>query len=460
MKPLRSRFQKEVDKSVQQYTASIPFDQRLYRQDIAGSMAHAKMLAKQGIISEKEAELITMGLLSLREEIEQGKFPFKPELEDIHMNIEARLTEKIGEVAGKLHTARSRNDQVALDLRLFTKEAIEEAIHRLRGLQGALLDVAEANKGVVMPGYTHLQRAQPTLLAHHLLAYFEMLERDVHRFKDCLKRTDVLPLGSGALAGAPYPIDRSFLAQELGFSQISQNSIDAVSDRDFVIEYQATASVAMVHLSRLAEELVLWSSAEFGFIDLDEAYTTGSSIMPQKKNADVAELARGKTGRIYGNLLGILTTMKALPLSYNRDLQEDKEGLFDTVDTLLSTLEVFAGMVRTLKVNAGRTHQAAEEGYILATDIADYLVKKGVPFRQAHKIVGELVSYAVEQGKGLHQLDLSQYQRFSKLFKEDVYAITIESSIAARNILGGTAPQQVEAQLARARRIVEGRDEG
>jgi argininosuccinate lyase len=458
MKPLRSRFQKEVDKSVQQYTASIPFDQRLYRQDIAGSMAHAKMLAKQGIISEKEAELITMGLLSLREEIEQGKFPFKPELEDIHMNIEARLTEKIGEVAGKLHTARSRNDQVALDLRLFTKEAIEETIHRLRELQRALLDVAEANKDVVMPGYTHLQRAQPTLLAHHLLAYFEMLERDVHRFRDCLKRTDVLPLGSGALAGVPYPTDRGFLAQELGFSQMSQNSIDAVSDRDFVIEYQAAASMAMMHLSRLAEELVLWSSAEFGFIDLDEAYTTGSSIMPQKKNPDVAELARGKTGRVYGNLLGMLTTMKALPLSYNRDLQEDKEGLFDTVDTLHSTLEVFAGMVRTLKVNAGRTRQAAEEDYILATDIADYLVKRGVPFRQAHKIVGELVSYAVEQGKGLHQLDLSQYQRFSKLFKEDVYAITIDSSIAARNILGGTAPQQVEAQLARARSIVEGRE--
>jgi len=460
MKPLRSRFQKEVDKSVQQYTASIPFDQRLYRQDIAGSMAHAKMLAKQGIISEKETELITMGLLSLREEIEQGKFPFKPELEDIHMNIEARLTEKMGEVAGKLHTARSRNDQVALDLRLFTKEAIEETIHRLRELQGALLDVAEENKGVVMPGYTHLQRAQPTLLAHHLLAYFEMLERDVHRFRDCLKRTDVLPLGSGALAGVPYPTDRGFLAQELGFSQISQNSIDAVSDRDFVIEYQAAASMAIMHLSRLAEELVLWSSQEFGFIDIDEAYTTGSSIMPQKKNPDVAELARGKTGRIYGNLLGILTTMKALPLSYNRDLQEDKEGLFDTVDTLHSTLGVFAGMVRTLKVNAERTRRAAEEGYILATDIADYLVRKGIPFRQAHKIVGELVSYAVEQGRGLHQLDLSEYQRFSPLFKEDVYAITIESSIAARNILGGTAPQQVEAQLARARRIVEGRDEG
>ena len=385
MKPLRSRFQKEMDKSVQQYTASISFDQRLFRQDIAGSIAHAKMLARQGIISEKEAELITTGLVSIREEIEQGKFQFKPELEDIHMNIESRLFEKIGDVAGKLHTARSRNDQVALDLRLFTKEAIEETIQKLKGLQGALLEVAEANKSVVMPGYTHLQRAQPILLAHHLLAYFEMLERDIQRFKDCLKRTDVLPLGSGALAGVPYPVDRSFLAQELGFSQISQNSLDAVSDRDFVIEYQAAASMAMMHLSRLAEELILWSSAEFGFIEIDDAYATSSSIMPQKKNPDVAELARGKTGRTYGNLLGILTTMKSLPLSYNRDLQEDKEGLFDTVDTLLSTLEVFAGMIRTLKVNPGRTRQAAGEGYILATDIADYLVNKGIPFRQAHQ---------------------------------------------------------------------------
>jgi len=460
MKPLRSRFQKEANKLAQQYTASIPFDRRLYRQDIAGSMAHAKMLAKQGIISEKEAELITMGLVSIREEIEQGKFEFKTEFEDIHMNIEARLTEKIGEVAGKLHTARSRNDQVALDLRLFTKEAIEESIHGLKELQRTLLDTAEANKSVVMPGYTHLQRAQPILFAHHLLAYFEMLQRDIQRFRDCLKRTDVLPLGSGAVAGVPYLVDRSFLAQELGFSQISQNSLDAVSDRDFVIEYQTAASMTMMHLSRLAEELVLWSSAEFGFIDLDEAYTTGSSIMPQKKNPDVAELARGKTGRVYGNLLAILTTMKALPLSYNRDLQEDKEGLFDTVDTLLSTLEVFAGMVKTLKVNAVRTCQATEEGYILATDLADYLVKKGVPFRQAHNIVGELVRYAISQGKKLPQLSLSEYQRFSPLFGEDVYSITIDSSIAARNIVGGTAPEQVEAQLARARNIVEGRDVG
>ncbi len=456
MSSLRDRFHKEADKLVQQYTASIPFDHRLYRQDIAGSLAHAKMLAEQGIITDKEAELIGMGLVSIREEIEQGKFQFKAELEDIHMCIEARLTEKIGDIAGKLHTARSRNDQVALDMRLFCKEAIAETISGLRGLQGALLDVADANKDAVMPGYTHLQRAQPVLLAHHLLAYFEMLERDIQRFKDCLKRTDVLPLGSGALAGVPYPIDRSFVARRLGFSQISRNSLDAVSDRDFVIEYEAAASIAMMHLSRLGEELVLWSSAEFGFIEIDDAYATSSSIMPQKKNPDVAELGRGKTGRVYGHLMGMLTTMKGLPLSYNRDLQEDKEGLFDTVDTLLSTLAVFAGMVKTLKVKTERTSQAAGQGYILATDVADYLVKKGLPFRQAHGVVARLVSYAVEKGKDLHELQLSEYLQFSPLFDAGVLDINTGSSINARNVPGGTAPEQVDTQLARARGLVKG----
>ncbi len=459
-KPLRSRFRKDMDKSVHQYTESISFDQRLYRHDIAGSIAHAKMLAKQGIVSEKEVALITKGLISIRKEIEQGKFQFDSELEDIHMNIESRLFKQVGDVAGKLHTARSRNDQVALDLRLFTKEVIEETIQKLKGLQGALLKVAEDNKSVVMPGYTHLQRAQPILMAHHLLAYFEMLQRDIQRFDNCLKRTDVLPLGSGALAGVPYPIDRSYIAQELGFSQISQNSIDAVSDRDFVVEFQAAASVAMMHLSRLAEEIILWSSAEFGFIEIDDAYATSSSIMPQKKNPDVAELARGKTGRTYGNLLSILTTMKALPLSYNRDLQEDKEGLFDTADTLLSTLEVFAGIVSTLKIKTRRTRKTTKEGYILATDVADYLANKGIPFRQAHTIVGELVDYAIEQDKGLHQLELGEYKRFSTLFEEDVYTITIDSSIANRDIPGGTAPSQVKAQLKRAKKIIEGEDEG
>jgi len=385
---IRGRFHKSPNELVVKYTSSLPFDCRLYPYDIAGSIAHARMLAKQGIISEEETEVITNGLVSIRQEIEQGKFEFKPELEDIHMSIEARLLEKVGEVGGKLHTARSRNDQVSLDLRLFTKDAIAETLVKLRGFQQALISLAEANKRVVMPGYTHLQPAQPVLLAHHLLAYFEMLQRDVGRFNDCFKRTDIMPLGSGALAGVAYNIDRDFLARELGFSQVSQNSMDAVSDRDFVVEYEAAASLTMMHLSRLAEEIILWSSVEFNFIELDEAYATGSSIMPQKKNPDVAELVRGKTGRVYGKLIALLTTLKGLPLAYNRDIQEDKEGLFDTVDTLLSSVEVFTGMVKALRVKAENTGQSARQGYILATDLADYLVKKGEPFRTAHDIVG------------------------------------------------------------------------
>ena len=454
MSHIRGRFHKAADKLVTEYTASIPFDWRLYEHDIAGSIAHARMLAKQGIISEEEAGIITDGLASIKEEIERGKFEFNSELEDIHMSIESRLIEKVGEVGGKLHTARSRNDQVALDLRLFAKEAGSNTLVRLKEFQRALVGLAEANKGVVMPGYTHLQSAQPVLLAHHLLAYFEMLQRDIGRFSDCLKRTDVMPLGSGALAGVAYDIDREFLARELGFSRISQNSIDAVSDRDFVLEYEAAASTCMMHLSRLAEEIVLWSSAEFAFIELDEAYATGSSIMPQKKNPDVAELARGKTGRIYGNLMALLTTMKALPLAYNRDMQEDKKGFFDTVDTLVSTLEVFAGMISTLRVKGENAREAVERGYILATDLADYLVKKGGAFRTAHDIVGRLVSHAAEKGKSFGQLSLAEYKGFSPLFDEDVYLITVESSIAARDVAGGTAPGQVGRALAAAKKII------
>jgi len=454
MSHIRGRFHKETDKLVAEYTASIPFDWRLYHHDIAGSIAHAKMLAKQGIISSREAEIITTGLASIGEEIEQGKFQFKPELEDIHMAIEVRLIEKAGEVGGKLHTARSRNDQVALDLRLFTKEAMSETLAKLRELQRVLISLAEANQSVIMPGYTHLQSAQPVLLAHHLLAYFEMLRRDIDRFSDCLKRTDVMPLGSGALAGVAYEVDREFLAGELGFSQVSKNSIDAVSDRDFVLEYESAASICMMHLSRLAEEIILWSSAECNFIEIDEAYATGSSIMPQKKNPDVAELARGKTGRIYGRLMALLTTMKALPLAYNRDMQEDKEGLFDTVDTLLSTLEVFTGMAATLRVKAESMGQAVKQGYILATDLADYLVKKGEAFRTAHGIVARLVSYAVEKGKSFSQLSLAEYKDFSPLFGEDVDSITVESSIAARDITGGTGPKQVARALVAAKKMI------
>jgi argininosuccinate lyase len=451
---IQGRFSKPADRLVTQYTASLPFDRRLYRQDIAGSIAHARMLAARGIITEAEAAAIIGGLEEIRGEIERGEFEFRDELEDIHMAIEARLIEKIGEAGRKLHTARSRNDQVALDMRLYVREAIGGATVRIKDLQRALLDQAQANIKVVMPGYTHLQVAQPVLLAHHLLAYFEMLQRDVERFEDCLERADVMPLGSGALAGVAYDIDREFLARELGFSRISRNSLDAVSDRDFVLEFEAASSICMMHLSRLAEELVLWSSAEFDFVEIDEAYATGSSIMPQKRNPDTAELARGKTGRVYGHLMALLTTMKGLPLAYDKDMQEDKEGLFDAADTLNMTLEVFAGMVGTLKVKGESTARAAGRGYILATDLADYLVRKGEPFRRAHDITGRLVSYAAEKGKTFRQLDMKEYRKFSRLFDEDVRKINIRSSLAARDVPGGTAPRRVRQALRRARKMV------
>jgi len=444
-----------TDKQARNYAASIPFDRRLYRQDIEGSIAHARMLAKQEIIAGSEAVAIIKGLNSIRKEIERGKFQFKTDLEDIHMNVEARLFEKIGEVAGKLHTARSRNDQMALDLRLFVKEEILKTIGKIRALQIALVELAGANKDVIMPGYTHLQQAQPILLAHHVLAYFEMFQRDKERFQDCLGRADFMPLGSGALAGVPYPIDREFVARQLGFSKVSNNSLDAVSDRDFIIEYEAAAAIAMMHLSRLAEELILWSSSEFGFIEIGEAFTTGSSIMPQKKNPDVAELARGKTGRVYGHLMGILTTMKSLPLAYNRDMQEDKEGLFDAVDTLQTSLEAFAGMVRAIEVNTGRIAQAMRTDYILATDLADYLVKKGMPFRKAHGVIARLSEYAMSKGKNFRELGRKEYREFSVLFTGDVYDITLESSVAARDVIGGTSPQQVAKALRRARRLIK-----
>jgi len=444
-----------TDEQARDYAASIPFDRRLYRQDIEGSIAHARMLSSKEIITAGEAEAIVKGLNSIRKEIERGRFQFRIELEDIHMNIEARLFEKIGDVAGKLHTARSRNDQMALDLRLFVKEEILKTIGQIKALQIALVELAWANKDVIMPGYTHLQQAQPILLAHHLLAYFEMFQRDRERFHDCLVRMDVLPLGSGALAGVPYPIDREFVAQELGLSKVTTNSLDAVSDRDFVIEYEAAAAIAMMHLSRLAEELILWSSSEFAFITIGEEFTTGSSIMPQKKNPDVAELARGKTGRVYGHLMGILTIMKSLPLAYNRDMQEDKEGLFDTVDTLQSSLEVFAGMLKAIEVNTGRIAQAMRTDYLLATDLADYLVKKGMPFRKAHGVIARLSEYAMSRGKTFRELGRKEYRDFSPLFGGDVYDITSESSVAARNVVGGTSPQQVGKALKRAKRLIK-----
>ena len=421
------------------YTVSIHYDRRLYRQDIAGSIAHARMLAKQGIITGEDAAAITQGLREIEREIEDGKFAWRPELEDIHMNVESRLHEKIGEVAGRLHTARSRNDQIALDVRMFTKDAIGEILSAIHALRTSLVGQAETNADVVMPGYTHVQRAQPVLFAHHMLAYFEMLGRDAERFRQAHERADVMPLGSGALAGLPYPIDREFVARELGFSCVSRNSMDAVADRDFLLDFQAAAAICMMHLSRLAEELVLWSSDEFAFVRLSEEYTTGSSIMPQKRNPDFAELARGKTGRVYGSLMALLTLMKGLPLTYNRDMQEDKEGFFDTFDTLLATLTIFADMIAKMNIVPERMRQAARGSYVLATDIADYLVDRGMPFREAHGVVARLSRYAVERGVQFEQITLEEYRSFSSLFDENVLAISVDSSVAARDVRGGTA---------------------
>ena len=437
------------------YTVSIHYDRRLYRQDIAGSIAHARMLAKQGIITNAESQTITSDLAKIQTEIMEGIFPWREDLEDIHMNVERRLFELIGEVAGKLHTARSRNDQVALDVRLYAKEAITDTLREIHTLRLALVDKAEANTGVIMPGYTHVQRAQPVLFAHHMLAYYEMLGRDAERFQQAHKRTDIMPLGSGALAGVPYPIDREFVARELGFSAITSNSMDAVSDRDFLLDFQSAAATCMVHLSRLAEELVLWSSDEFGFIRLNDEYTTGSSMMPQKRNPDFAELARGKSGRVFGSLVALLTVLKGLPLTYNRDLQEDKEGFFDTVDVLLATLRAMAGMIKTMALDRSRMLQAAKDSYALATDIADYLVSKGMPFREAHGVVAKLSTYAVSEGKKLHELPLEDYRRFSTQFERDVLSISVESSIEARDVPGGTAFRRVEQAITEARADLE-----
>jgi argininosuccinate lyase len=446
------RFEGPTDRKVEAYTASIGFDWRLYPYDIQGSIAYAQALMKARILTEAEGVQIVVGLEDIKKELDEGKLDADPAHEDIHMYIERRLMERVGEVGGKLHTGRSRNDQVALDLRLYLRAEIREILRGIREMQMALLDQAERHLGVIMPGYTHLQRAQPILLAHHLLAYVEMFHRDMDRFQDCLKRVNVLPLGSGALAGTAYPIDREYLATLLDFPEISQNSLDAVSDRDFALEFLAAASITMVHLSRLSEEIVLWASAEFGFIELPDAFATGSSIMPQKKNPDVAELCRGKTGRVFGDLLALLTTMKGLPLSYNRDLQEDKERLFDAADTLRGTLGVFPPMVRFLKVNGERMRRAAEEGFLNATDAADYLVSKGLPFRLAHEIVGKMVRYCVEQRKGLEQLSLGELVNFSPLFDEGFYRyIELESMLRRRATPGGTAPERVQEAIASAR---------
>lgn len=441
---------------VSDFTVSLHYDRRLYRQDIAGSIAHAKMLAKQEIISHGDCDTIVDGLNRVQGEIEGESFPWRPELEDIHMNIERRLFELIGEPALRLHTARSRNDQVALDVRMYVKDAIRDVVAALHGVRSALVALAEEHPRLPMPGYTHLQRAQPVLFAHHMLAYYEMFSRDAERFKQAYERADVLPLGSGALAGLPYPIDRQFVAYELGFSRISSNSMDAVSDRDFLLDFHSASAICAMHLSRLSEELVLWSSEEFGFIRMSDEFTTGSSIMPQKRNPDFAEIARGKTGRVYGSLMGLLTTLKGLPLTYNRDMQEDKEGFFDTHDTILATLRIFADMLSDMKVNEDVLRGSSTGGYVLATDIADYLVEKGLPFREAYRVVAKLSERAATHGVGFENLSLDQYKSLSELFERDVFEITVDSSIAARDVQGGTSQNRVHEEIQKARAALEG----
>lgn len=441
--------------SASAYTVSVGYDKRLSPYDIDGSIAHARMLGRQGIITQPDAGAIIGGLEAVRREIEEGVFPWREDLEDLHMNIEVRLHELIGEPAGRLHTARSRNDQVATATRMFVRDAISNAQAGLRDVQSALIAIAERHKDAVMPGYTHMQRAQPILFAHHMLAYFEMFDRDIGRFADCLKRTNVLPLGSGALAGVPYPLDREYVASELAFDSISVNSMDAVADRDYIVEFLAVAAMTMMHGSRLAEEIVLWSTQEFDFLRLGREWVTGSSIMPQKRNPDFAEIARGKTGRVYGSLMALLTTMKGLPLTYNRDLQEDKEGVFDTADTLTATLKAFGGMLHSAEINESRMQAAADDSQLLATDMADYLVGKGVPFREAHGAVSALTDLAADRKVPIAELSLEEFRSQSSSFEKDIYDVTAQVSAAARDVVGGTAPARVAQALQQAKQRLE-----
>jgi argininosuccinate lyase len=442
------RFRERTHRLVETFTSSLPIDRRLFRHDIQGSIAHCHGLERAGVLTRREAARIIRGLEQVLAELEAGRFAFHPEDEDIHMAVERRLTELIGPLGGKLHTGRSRNDQVALDLRLYMKEALAALLESARRFQGGLLQVARRHLDVAMPGYTHLQRAQPVLLAHHLLAYVEMVERDKGRLLDARRRLDELPLGAGALAGTNYPIDRMYVAKVLGFPRVTENSLDTVSDRDGALEVLAALAILMMHLSRLCEELVLWSSDEFRFIELSDAFCTGSSMMPQKKNPDVPELIRGKTGRIYGRLVSLLTTMKGLPLSYNRDLQEDKEGLFDAVDQVAASLDVLTPLIAGMTVNRAVLAKAAGSGYLLATELADYLVTKGVPFREAHAITGRLVRTAIERGSGLRDLTLAELQAASEHFEKDALdVLTVESAIDRRGQIGGTSRKRVEARL-------------
>jgi argininosuccinate lyase len=457
VKPWGGRFTRGADPAAERFTASLAFDRRLWPHDLRGSAAWTRALARAGLLTEAERDAIVAGLEAVGRELADGTFPFRPELEDIHMNIERRLAELAGPVGGKLHTGRSRNDQIALDERLYLKEVVERIRAGLRDTQQALVTRAAEGVEAPMPGYTHLQRAQPIVLAHHLLAYVFMLERDHERFGACAARADVLPLGAGALAGSAFPIDREALARDLGFASVTPNSLDAVSDRDYLLEFLAAAAVTGMHLSRLAADLTLWATAEFGFVEFDDAFATGSSIMPQKKNPDVAELIRGKSGRLYGNLVAVLTTLKGLPLAYNSDMQEDKEPFFDSVDTLEAILAILPPMLASLTFRTERMRQAAGENFATATDLADYLVARGLPFRQAHEVVGRVVRHAAESGRTLESLAVDELRRFSDLFAADVkQAITVEASLRARALAGGTAPEAVRRSLDLARKLIGG----
>ena len=452
------RFQEATDQFVETFTASIDFDKRMYRQDIFGSIGHAKMLARVGVLSDAECQAIVDGLQEIQTEIERGEFEWSVALEDVHMNIEARLTQKIGITGKKLHTGRSRNDQVATDMRLYLRDEIDNIQTLIVACQNALLDLAEREAKTIMPGFTHLQTAQPITFGHHMMAWYEMLERDYQRLSDCRKRVNIMPLGAAALAGTTYPIDRRITAELLGFEGIAANSLDAVSDRDFIIEFNAFAATLVTHLSRFSEELVLWSSAQFNFINLPDRFCTGSSIMPQKKNPDVPELLRGKTGRVNGNLFALLTLMKSQPLAYNKDNQEDKEPLFDSVDTVKNCLIAFAPMMAALTVNPETTREAARRGFSTATDLADYLVRKGLPFRDAHEVVGQAVAFGVDNDCDLGDMTLEQLQSFSTEITDDVFEVlTLEGSVNARNHFGGTAPQQVLSAVSDARNTMKQR---
>ena len=457
-KPWAGRFNAPTDAFVEAFTASVDFDRRLYRYDIQGSIAHATMLARQGILSQTECDQIVTGLEAVRERIDTGAFTWSIPLEDVHMNVETALTEAIGDAGKRLHTGRSRNDQVATDVRLWLRDEIDLIRIAITRLQTALLTLAEREADTVMPGFTHLQVAQPITFGHHMMAWFEMLERDRARLADCRGRVNVMPLGAAALAGTTYPIDRHLTAQLLGFDRPAENSLDAVSDRDFAIEFTGAAAILMMHLSRFSEELILWASAQFAFVDLSDSFCTGSSIMPQKKNPDVPELVRGKSGRIFGHLMGLLTLMKGQPLAYNKDNQEDKEPLFDTVDNLKGCLKVYAEMMGQVTCRRERMRTAAAQGFSTATDLADYLVRKGIPFRDAHEIVGKAVALGVREGRDLAELTIDELRGFSERIEPDVYAVlTLEGSVAARDHLGGTAPAQVRAAIGRARlRLAEG----